>query len=109
MKVKIIWFFVFIVLLVNITPIESTRIGGAGLRKKPSIWTRRYFKNRRYGSGTKYANYIPPEAMETTGDKWVQPLAPVSRDLMENPKRLKYLAENKNGGKSNIGRALTKS
>ncbi len=111
MKVKIIWFFVFVVLLVNITPIESKRMGGmggGGSRKQPSFHIGRGFYHNRhgYGSGT---SYNPSENMEKTGYEYVLPLPPVPRELMENPKRLKYLAENKNKGKSNIGKALTKS
>lgn len=49
------------------------------------------------------------EAKKLEGIKWVDTPPPPDRSLMENAKRLNYLATNKKDAASNIGRILSMS
>lgn len=108
---KISLFFVVILLLVNFTLIESVMMRGAtgaGLRGRSQMNTRRrFYRPKSSSSYRQYYRLSSAEANEFNANKFVEAPRPPDRSLMENPKRLKFLAANKKQGKSNIGRLLS--
>lgn len=106
---KIIWFVVIIVLLVNFTLIESARVWStASFRRRPSLYVRRRFYRPK--STSIYRNYGSWTSEDKSKTKTLVdvPPRPDHSLLMNNPKRLNYLASVKNKEtKSNVGRILS--
>lgn len=107
-KMKIKWFFVVVLLFVNFTLIECLRgVMSPPYRARQRLYTRRYFRNKYRSTPRKY--FIVENGDAGNANKWVEPLPPISPDhpSMQQAKRLNYLASNKKGAKSNIGRLLS--
>lgn len=103
MKVKIYWWFFVVVLLVaNFTLIESFKGWYRSLHNRSP-----YVRRRLYRPRSTPRKYFAREKIEAKNQKaWVETPPPPHRS-MQYEKRLNYLAANKNGGKSNIGRILS--
>lgn len=105
---KIERLFVIIFLLVGFTLTESVMMGGGG-RMGYTGRARTYNRRKLYRPRTSYTSYGTWQGPKENDfkEKFIVPLPPPDRSLMENPKRLEYLAANRKEGKSNIGRVLS--
>lgn len=103
MKIKCL--FVVVLLFVNFTLIESLR--GVRHRTTQHLVVRRHYLNKPRLKSRQYFTAGNGDAENT--NKWVEPLPPISPDhpSMQQAKRLNYLASNKKGARSNIGRVLS--
>lgn len=112
-KMKITWFFIFVLLLfVNFTLIESFRAAmGHRHRNRQRLYVRRYYRPKSGSTFRKYFVLEKGDAINQNANKWVETSPPISPDhpSMQEAKRLNYLASNKKGARSNIGRLLSGS